>query len=67
MYNPSQCPDLGLANQPPVAQAAPPAPAPVVAQRDADPARFLAGVMNDEAAPLALRIEAARILLLAGH
>jgi hypothetical protein len=28
-----------------------------------DPARFLAGVMNDETAPLALRIEAARILL----
>ncbi len=54
----------------PLPQAAPPAPAapaPVVAQRDADPARFLAGVMNDEAAPLALRIEAARILLLAGH
>jgi hypothetical protein len=28
-----------------------------------DPARFLAGVMNDETAPLALRIEAAKILL----
>ena len=32
-------------------------------QQDCDPARFLAGVMNDETAPLALRIEAARILL----
>lgn len=32
-------------------------------QRDSDPSRFLSGVMNDETAPLALRIEAARILL----
>ena len=31
--------------------------------RDSAPARFLSKVMNDETAPLALRIEAARILL----
>ncbi|VTU45828.1 hypothetical protein SRS16P2_00346 (plasmid) [Variovorax sp. SRS16] len=33
-------------------------------QVDADPVRFLRGVMNDETAPLALRIEAAKALLL---
>ncbi|WP_162595683.1 hypothetical protein [Variovorax sp. PBL-E5] len=32
-------------------------------QTDADPVRFLRGVMNDETAPLALRIEAAKALL----
>jgi hypothetical protein len=32
-------------------------------QGDADAARFLTGVMNDETAPLALRIEAAKALL----
>jgi hypothetical protein len=31
--------------------------------RETDPARFLTDVMNDGTAPLALRIEAARILL----
>jgi hypothetical protein len=36
---------------------------PSAGPRDPDPARFLSGVMNDETAPLALRIEAARILL----
>ena len=37
--------------------------APMGGRPNADPARFLLGVMNDEAAPLALRIEAARALL----
>lgn len=35
--------------------------------RETDPARFLADVMNDGTAPLALRIEAARILLSTAH
>ena len=34
-----------------------------LAHADADPVRFLTGVMNDEAAPLALRVEAAKALL----
>lgn len=39
-------------------------PTPAAAEPStADPPRFLASVMNDEAAPLALRVEAARILL----
>jgi hypothetical protein len=49
------------------ADTAPATGARIAAQPDADPARFLAGVMNDEQAPLALRIEAARILLLAAQ
>ncbi len=49
------------------ADAAPSAAVRTADQRDADPAHFLARVMNDEAAPLALRIEAARILLLEGQ
>lgn len=35
-------------------------------EQASDPARFLAGVMNDKTAPLALRIEAARVLLSVG-
>ncbi len=38
-------------------------PSPPQVPQDSDPARFLSGVMNDDTAPLALRIEAAAILL----
>ncbi len=58
---------FALARLDPNESAAPLATARIAGPRDADPARFLAGVMNDETAPLALRIEAARALLLAGR
>jgi hypothetical protein len=55
------------ASGPEAAREAPPAPPPQASPAaddvQADPARFLARVMADEAAPLALRIEAAKALL----
>jgi hypothetical protein len=48
---------------PPVAAPAPAAVAPTPAGEADDPVRFLTSVMNDPAAPLALRIEAAKALL----
>lgn len=49
--------------EPPASERAGAGSAEIAGQRDSDPARFLSGVMKDETAPLALRIEAARILL----
>ncbi len=58
---------FALSRLEPTRDAAPAAAARIVGAGGADPARFLAGVMNDETAPLALRIEAAKALLLAGR
>lgn len=55
----AEAPHVAVASPTDAAVVAPPA----ASTSDGDPARFLASVMNDAAAPLALRVEAARILL----